>query len=111
MIMLPTITATALNALNESAIRIQAELLERRGDRVEIPDLNEVLAQWLEGAIEQLCQEACECCVTGDRNFAVNRDGFEAELARVSVVNIWEEEAEVVQLAQDQRALGLERAA
>jgi hypothetical protein len=111
MIMLPTITATALNALNESAIRIQAELLERRGDRVEIPDLNEVLARWLEGAIEQLCEDACECCVTGDRTFAMNRSGFEVLLARVPVVNIWEEEAEALQLAQDQMALGLERAA
>lgn len=109
--MLPTITTTALNALNASAYQIQAELLERRGDRVEILDLNEVLARWLEGAIEQLCQEACECCVTGDRNYAANRAGFEVLLARVPVVNIWEEEAEVVQLAQDQRALGLERAA
>lgn len=109
--MLPMITTTALNALNASAYRIQAELLERRGDRVEIPDLNEVLAHWLEGAIEQLCQEACECCVTGDRAFSINRTGFENLLQRVPMVNIWEEEVEALQLAQDQLALGLERAA
>lgn len=110
--MLPTITDTALNALNASARRIQAELLERTGEWYQVPDLNDVLARWLESAIESLCEDACELCVTGDRTYAsFNRAGFEARLGRVPSVNVWEQRAEDIQQAQDQRAIALDRVA
>jgi hypothetical protein len=111
-IMLSTITDTALNALNASASRIQAELLERTGEWYEVPDLNDVLARWLEGAIESLCEDACELCVTGDRTYAsFNRAGFEGLLQRVSSVNVWEQRAEMIQQAKDQMAIALDRVA
>jgi hypothetical protein len=110
--MLPTITHTALNALNASATNIQAELLERTGEFYEIPDLSDVLARWLESAIESLCEDACACCVTGDRTYAsFNRAVFEGLLGRVPSVNVWEQRAEVIQQAKDQMAIALDRVA
>jgi hypothetical protein len=110
--MLPTITDTALNALNAAAMRIQAELLDRTGEWYEVPDLNDVLARWLEGAIESLCEDACEVCVTGDRTYAsFNRSKFEGLLRQVPSVNVWEQQAEAFELAQDQRAIALDRVA
>jgi hypothetical protein len=110
--MLPTITDTALNALNDAANRIQAELLDRTGERYEIPDLNGVLARWLESSIEELCEDACELCVTGDRTYAsFNRHYFEDLLSQVPSVNIWEQQAEAVRQAADQAAMALDRVA
>lgn len=110
--MLPTITDMALNALNAAASRIQAELLDRTGEWYEVPDLNDVLARWLESAIESLCEDACELCVTGDCTYAsFNRAGFEGLLQRVPSVNVWEQRAEVFQQAQDQMAIALDRVA
>ena len=66
----------------------------------------------IEGAIESLCEDACEVCVTGDRTYAsFNRAGFEALLHRVPSVNVWEQRAEVFQQVQDQRAIALDRVA
>jgi hypothetical protein len=110
--MLPTITSTALNALSASAVKVQAQLLEQTGELYEIPDLNDVLARWLEGAIESLCEDACELCVTGDRTYAsFNRAAFEGLLGRVPSVNVWEQRAEVIQQAKDQMAIALDRVA
>jgi hypothetical protein len=110
--MLPIITDTALNALNEAALRIQAELLDRAGERYDLPDLNDVLARWLESSIEALCEEACELCVTGDRTYAsFNRSYFELALCRVPSVNVWEQQAEASRQAADQAAIALERMA
>ena len=107
--MLPTITDTALNALSVAAVQIQAALLERTGDEYDIRDLNGVLARWLEGSIEALCEDACELCVTGDRHCAsFNRDAFHTLLKRVPAINSWEQAAEVATEAQD---LVLDRAA
>jgi hypothetical protein len=106
--MLPSITDTALNALSQSARQLQAELLDRTGERYDLPDLNDVLARWLESAIEALC----ELCVTGDRTHAsFNRPAFAALLAQVPSVNVWQQQAEVFQQSQDQMAMALDRAA
>jgi hypothetical protein len=111
-IMLPTITDTALNALNAAASRIQAELLDRTGEWYEVPDLNDVLARWLEGAIESLCEDACELCVTGERTYAsFNRAAFEGLLQRLPAVNTWEQRAELIEQAKDQAAIALDRVA
>jgi dsDNA-binding SOS-regulon protein len=110
--MLPIITDTALNALSEAALKVQAELFDRTGERYDILDLNDVLARWLESSIEALCEEACELCVTGDLTYAsFNRSYFETALRRVPSVNVWEQQAEANQQAVDQAALALERVA
>lgn len=110
--MLPSITDTALNALSLSATQLQAELLDRMGERYDLPDLNDVLARWLESAIEALCEDACELCVTGDRTYAsFNRAAFERRLAQVPSVNVWQQQAEVFQQSQDQMAMALDRVA
>jgi hypothetical protein len=110
--MLPVITDTALNALNEAALNIQSELLDRTGDRYDIRDLNGVLARWLESSVEALSKDACELCVTGDRTYAsFNRSTFEALLRQVPSINVWVQQADAVQEAKDQAALAIERAA
>jgi hypothetical protein len=110
--MLPSITDTALNALSQSARQLQAELLDRTGERYDLPDLTDVLARWLESAIEALCEDVCELCVTGDRTHAsFNRPAFAALLAQVPSVNVWQQQAEVWQQAQDQMAMALDRVA
>jgi hypothetical protein len=110
--MLPTITSTTLNALSASAVKVQGQLLEQTGECYEIPDLNDVLARWLESAIESLCEDACELCVTGDRTYAsFNRAVFEGLLGRVPSVNVWEQRAEMFQQAQDQMAIALDHVA
>lgn len=102
--MLPTISDTAINSLNNAASQIQAELASR-GEQYAIEDLNGVLALWLELSVEQLCEEALFHCVKGDRSFAFNRSGFETFLKKV------DQQAEVVQQAKDQLALVVERVA
>jgi hypothetical protein len=80
--MLPTISDTALNSLNDAAVAIQRELASR-GEQYAIADLNEVLSLWLELSVEQLCEDALFHCITGDRSFSFNRLGFEAFLKKV----------------------------
>jgi len=108
---LPILTKTAAKSISVSAHKIQAALLDN-GDRYDIRDINDILAQWLESCIESLCEDACELCITGDRTYSsFNRSVFEDLLAQVPSVNIWDETATQVQLLNDQAALGLERAA
>ncbi|MGB7414333.1 MAG: hypothetical protein WA902_09010 [Thermosynechococcaceae cyanobacterium] len=110
--MLPIITDTALNHLNRAANQIQAALLDRTGEQYDVRDLNDALARWLDSSIESLCEDACELCVTGDRTYgSFNRDVFEAQLKRIASINTWDQTAEVVQVAKDQQALALDRAA
>ena len=110
--MLPIITDTALNALNTAAVQIQAALVERTGNQYDIRDLNDVLARWLEGSIESLCEDACELCVTGDRHCAsFNHDAFHTALKRVPAVNVWDPVTEVTSAVEDQAPLALDRAA
>lgn len=108
---LPTISDTALEALNESAIAIQATLLDRMGERYELVDLNELLAKWLERSIEALCEDALEHCVTGDRTYVFNRHDFTQLLKNVPSVNVWEQQATARQESKDQAAMATERAA
>lgn len=102
--MLPTISDTAINLLNNAASQIQAELASQ-GEQYAIEDLNGVLSLWLELSVEQLCEDALYHCVTGDRSFAFNRSGFERFLKKV------DGEARVTQEAKDQFALAVERSA
>jgi hypothetical protein len=81
--MLPVISCTALNSLNDAAIRIQSELLNRTGEEFELVDLNGVLAQWLEMSIESLAEDAVYHCVEGDCSYAFNQDGFNRLLKKV----------------------------
>lgn len=109
---LPILSKTAYKAFSVSAHNIQAALLAKNGRQYSIQDINDVLAQWLESSIEQLTEEACELCVTGDRNYsAFNRQTFSDLLKKVPSADIWEQTAEVSQLFQDQNALSLERVA
>lgn len=79
--MLPTITNTALELLTKAATQLQQELSERTGIQYSIEDLKTVLALWLQGSIESLCEDAVELCLTGDRTYAsFNRDEFERYL-------------------------------
>lgn len=80
--MLPTISDTAINSLNQAASHIQSELASQ-GEQYAIEDLNEVLKLWLEISIEQLCEDALYHCITGDRSFAFNQSGFETFLKKV----------------------------
>lgn len=108
---LPILSKTAYKAFSVSAHNIQAALAAN-GSQYNIQDINDVLAQWLESSIEQLTEEACEMCVTGDRNYgAFNRQTFSDLLKKVPSAEIWEQKAEVSQLFQDQSALSLERVA
>ncbi|NJM99950.1 MAG: hypothetical protein HC800_24930 [Phormidesmis sp. RL_2_1] len=50
--------------------------------------------------------------MTGDRTYAsFNRDAFEAQLRQIASINTWDQAAEVMQIAKDQQALALDRAA
>ena len=102
--MLPTISDTSINLLDEAAAQIQAQLASR-GEQYAIEDLNEVLSLWLELSVEQLCEDALFHCVTGDRAFSFNRSGFERFLKKV------DREAQFRQEAKDQFALAIERSA
>jgi hypothetical protein len=108
---LPTITDTALEALNQSAIKIQAELLDRTGEWYELPALNEALARWLEFSIEALCEDAVEHCVICDRSYAFNRHGFDSLLKKVPSVNVWQQQSEAEQERKDQDSIAIERVA
>jgi hypothetical protein len=109
---LPILTKAAAKALSVSTAKIQAALIEKTDRQYDIRDLNDVIAQWLENSIEQLCEEACEMCVTGDRhNGAFNRQAFKNLLKKMPSSNIWEEKGAIAQLFEDQSALSLERAA
>jgi hypothetical protein len=80
----PMITDTALHALSGSAQQVQAALFERMGEVFALPDLMDTLARWLESSIEQLCEDACELVLTGDRTYAsFNRNYFEQQLQQV----------------------------
>jgi hypothetical protein len=85
---LPILSKTAAKAISVSAHKIQRALLEN-GDRYDIRDLNDVLAQWLESCVEELAEEACELCVTGDRTYGgFNRQVFEDLLAKIPIETI-----------------------
>jgi hypothetical protein len=97
---LPILTKTAQRSFSVAAHQIQ-DALKAEGQLYDIRDINDALAQWLESSIEQLCEEACEMCVTGDRNLgSFNRSAFsdalmaspsidlaEAELSRAPVLS------------------------
>lgn len=108
---LPTISDTALEALNEAASKIQSALVDRTGERYELVFLNEVLAKWLELSIEELCSDALEHCVTGDRSYAFNRHDFERLLKEAPSINVWEQQVEAMQERKDHEALAIERVA
>lgn len=108
---LPTISGTALEALNEAASKIQSALVDRTGEEYELTALNEVLAKWLELSIEELCLDALEHCVTGDRSYAFNRHDFERLLKEAPSINVWEQQAEAIQERKDHEALAIERVA
>lgn len=100
--MLPTISDTAINLLNQAAAQIQDELA-LRGEYYAIEDVNGVLASWLELSIEQLCEDALYHCLVGDRSLSFNQSGFERLLRRV------DRAAADVQAMADQLALAVER--
>lgn len=108
---LPTISDTALELLNESAITVQSALLERTGELYELTHISEVLAKWLELSIEELASDAAEHCVTSDRTYAFNRHDFERLLKAVPSVNVWEQQHQALQEVQDHQALAVERVA
>jgi hypothetical protein len=108
---LPFLPTNAQRLLNASAFKIQGALLDK-GQHYELADINDVLAQWLASSTEQLCEEACEMCITGDRhNGAFNRQTFENLLKTVPSMDVWEARGAVAQLFEDQSALSLDRAA
>jgi hypothetical protein len=106
--MLPTITDTALNALSNSAAQIQA-LLAKNGEHHSIQEITLILSRWLELSIEELCEDALYHCVTGDRAYAFNKQGFENLLKRKQF--LLEQEAAAAQEMKDQQALAAERVA
>jgi hypothetical protein len=109
---LPILTKTAQRSLSVSAHKILEALIADKGEHYAIEDINDVLAQWLESSIEQLCEEACEMCVSGDRTHSsFNRSTFENLLKKAPCINIWEQEYSLVELHKDQQALALEHTA
>jgi hypothetical protein len=56
--MVPVITDTAIESLNQSARQLQTHLTQTYGEQWDILDINEVLSGWLEVAIESLCEDA-----------------------------------------------------
>jgi hypothetical protein len=71
--------------LTESATQIQQELIDRRGIEYQIEDLKTVLSCWLQSCVETLCEDACEYCISGDRNLtSFNRDVFEKHLKEMA---------------------------
>ena len=105
----PKISGTALESLNEAAIAIQAQLLDRIGEWYELHALNEVLAKWLELSIEQLCDDAAEHCITGDRTYAFNRHDFDRLLTSVPSVNL--QRVQVLQEEKDYATLAVRQVA
>lgn len=106
------ITDTAIENLTGAAQEVQAALFDREGEVYAIGDIQEVLEHWLEGAIEQLAEDACTFCVTGDRGYAsFNRDEFKRLLAKKPSRNWAEEKAQAAQDLRDQFAAGLDRVA
>lgn len=108
---LPAISDTALESLNDAAIAIRSALIARTGEQYELTHLSEVLAKWLELSIEELCSDAVEHCVTGDRTYAFNRHDFDRLLKERPSVNVWEQQLQAVQEVKDHQALAIERVA
>jgi hypothetical protein len=104
--MLPIVSDTAMNLLNDSAQQILAELA-KRDEHYAIEDINGVLARWLELSIEQICSDALYHCVLGDRSYALNQKGFADLLKKVNT--LVEFEAEAAQELKDHAALVCER--
>lgn len=85
---LPILTKTAQRSFSVAAHQIQ-DALKAEGQHYDIRDINDALAQWLESSIEQLCEEACEMCVTGDRNHgAFNRNAFSDALIASPAIDL-----------------------
>lgn len=67
--------------LSESAAQVRQALIDYRGIEYQIDDLKTVLRNWLVTSVEDLCENAADLCVSGDRNAAsFNREVFEREL-------------------------------
>lgn len=75
--------------LSESAAQVQQALIDYRGIEYQIDDLKTVLKNWLLTSVEDLCENAADLCVSGDRNAAsFNRELFEKELNEQPALHI-----------------------
>jgi hypothetical protein len=82
--MLPIVSETAITQLSKSANEIRYELIERKGIKYEVEDIQTVLILWLQSSIESLCEDAAELCVSGDKNHAsFNREAFNSYLSKM----------------------------
>jgi len=66
--------------LTTAASELQAFYREQDGIVYPLEDLKAALTGWLEGAVEQLAQEAVWHCCTGHSTCAFNRTDFEDRL-------------------------------
>lgn len=66
--------------LNAAASELQAFYREQDGIVYALEDLKAALSGWLEGAVEQLAQDAVWHCCTGHSTCAFNRTDFEDRL-------------------------------
>lgn len=81
MVTTPTTPLVSDQLLYQAAAQVQQALLEYRGIEYHVDDLKEVVNNWLESCVQELCEGAAELCVSGDRNAAsFNREAFEREL-------------------------------
>jgi hypothetical protein len=70
--------------LTSATTEIQKWFEEQEGIHYELPDLKQVLTQWLESSVEQLVSDApWHCCTSSDR-YSFNRNGFQAGLEQLN---------------------------
>jgi hypothetical protein len=68
--------------LTSATTEIQKWFEEQEGIHYELPELKQVLTQWLESSVEQLVSDASWHCCTGSDCYSFNRRGFQVALER-----------------------------
>ncbi len=80
------ISESSIESLNAAVSELQAHYVTQSGAAYSAADVQKVLTVWLEGAIEQLCEDVLFHTVEGSPAFAFNRAGFESQLAKVQPI-------------------------